>query len=80
MSKTITMRVDDSTYQLIKTAADGSKRTISNFLEYATVSYLSQEAFVDDAEMDEIERDKQLMRQLKKAENEVKEGRYRIVR
>jgi hypothetical protein len=71
--------VDDGTYQLIKTAADGSKRTISNFLEYATVSYLSQEVFVDDAEMNEIEGDKQLIHQIKKAENDIKKGKYRVV-
>ena len=44
--KTLTMRVDDSTYQMIKLAADGQKRNISNFIEFATLQYLtsSQEA------------------------------------
>ncbi len=79
MTKTITVRINDESYNMIKTAAEGSKRTISNFMEYATISYLSQEAFVDDEEMDDILNDDELMRNIRKAQKDVKEGRYRIV-
>ena len=54
MAKTITLRLDEKTYELIRSAAAGERRSISNFIEYATVTYLSGEAFVADAEMDEI--------------------------
>ena len=79
MAKTITLRISDDTYQMLKTAANGTRRTISNFLEYAAVSFLSQDAFVSDREMDEIINDKSLLKSLKRGEKEVKEGRYRIV-
>ena len=51
MSKTITLRLDDDIYNMLKKAADGEKRNISNFIEYATISFLSKEAFVSDEEM-----------------------------
>ena len=54
MAKTITVRIDDSTYNIFKLAAAGQKRTISNYLEYATLNYTMNETFVDDMEMNEI--------------------------
>ena len=43
MAKTITVRIDDSTYDIFKLAAAGQKRTISNYLEYATLNYTMNE-------------------------------------
>jgi uncharacterized protein (DUF1778 family) len=79
MSKTITMRVDDDVYKMIKHAAKGSKRTISNFLEFATIAYLSQETYVSDEEMNEILNDKKLLKTLSNAEKEISKGKYKIV-
>ena len=47
MSKTVTVRIDDTTYKKIKSAAEAERRTISNFIEYATLSYVERGAFVD---------------------------------
>ena len=79
MSKTITMRVDDDIYTMIKTAADGERRSISNFIEYATIAFLTEESFVSDNEMDEIFRDENLLKNLKQGKKEIEEGKYRIV-
>jgi len=73
------MRIDDDIYQMFKKAAHGARRTISNFLEFATLSYLSQETYVSDSEMKEILKDKDLLRDLKHGDREIKEGRYKIV-
>ena len=54
MGKTITIRVDDETYDRIRSAADSERRSISNFMEYATMSYLEYSGFVTDEEMQEI--------------------------
>ena len=80
MGKTITVRVDEDSYNLIKTAAKGVKRTISNFLEFATLSYISNESYVSDREMDNILANTELLRSLKRGEKDIKEGRYKIVR
>ena len=79
MSKTITMRVDDDVYKMIKYAAKGTKRTISNFLEFATIAFLSQETYVTDEEMNEILNDQKLLKSLSNAEKEISEGKYKIV-
>lgn len=59
--KTVTLRVDDSVYQMIKSAADGQKRNISNFVEFATIQYLVSTQYVADNEMEEILNYKELM-------------------
>ncbi|QQO07611.1 CopG family transcriptional regulator [Breznakiella homolactica] len=76
MAKTITVRVDDTVYEILKKAADGDKRTISNFMEYAAMNYILTDSIADDNEMAEIlynERD------LKKGLSDIEKGRYKIV-
>lgn len=77
--KTVTMRVDDTVYQMIKTAADGQRRNISNFIEYATLQYLTSSQYVSDAEMDEILKDQALAKNLELGLKEAKDGDYTIV-
>jgi hypothetical protein len=79
MRKTITLRINDNVYQMFKKAAHGSRRTISNFLEYATLSYLSNDTFVSDDEMKELLKDNDLIDSLKQGEKEIKSRRYKIV-
>ncbi|NUM42332.1 MAG: CopG family transcriptional regulator, partial [Leptospiraceae bacterium] len=52
--KTVTVRVDDNVYNLLKKAADGERRTISNFMENASLSYLTNEIYISDIEMEQI--------------------------
>jgi len=79
MAKTITMRVDEDTYKLIKTAADGDRRSISNFIEYATIAFLTEDSFVSDNEMEDILKDENLLQSFKKGKQEIKEGKYQII-
>ncbi len=79
MGKTVTIRIDDDTYDLIKKAASGQKRSISNFIEYATMAYLTDDSFVSDEEMDEILGNAQLLKSFQSAENDIKSKNYRIV-
>ena len=80
MAKTVTVRVDDTTYKRIKSAADSERRTISNFIEYATMAYVESSTFVDDKEMKNITGDKVLLKDLKKSMDDIKRGNYRIVK
>ena len=76
MAKTITLRVDDITYHTLKRAADGDRRTISNYIEYATINYIFNSNIVDDEEMNEImffEKD------IKKGLDDIKNGRYKVI-
>ena len=76
MAKTITVRVDDNTYNIFKKAAEGQKRTISNYIEYATLNYTVNESFVDDEEMNEIMKNS---KDIKKGLDDVSAGRYKII-
>ena len=80
MPKTITMRIDDHIYEILKKAADGERRSISNFIEYATLAYLTNEIYVDDDEMSEILENKGLIANLNKGLTEIKKGKYKIVK
>ena len=76
MTRTITVRIDDSTYDIFKLAAAGQKRTISNYLEYATLNYTMNETIVDDIEMNEILKSEE---DIKKGLSDISAGRYRII-
>jgi hypothetical protein len=77
--KTLTMRVDDSTYNSIKSAANGQQRNISNFIEFATMQYLNSSNYIDDYEMEEILSDKQLIKDLQIGKQQAENGEYSIV-
>jgi len=79
MPKTITLRVADDTYNMFKNAAQGEKRSISNYIEFAAVSYLSNRLYVSDEEMKDILKDRQLLSSLKKAEKDIAQGKFRVV-
>ncbi|MCD1656073.1 CopG family transcriptional regulator [Treponema zuelzerae] len=76
MPKTITVRIDDSVYDIFKKAADGQKRTISNYLEYATLNYIVNETVVDDTEMNEI---LSFSKDIKKGLSDISAGRYKVI-
>jgi len=76
MAKTITVRIDDDVYNMFKKAAEGQKRTISNYIEYATLSYIVNESVVDDIEMNEI---LSFEKDLKKGIADISAGRYTVI-
>jgi predicted transcriptional regulator len=77
--KTITIRVDDNIYNILKKAADGERRTISNFIENASLTYLTNEMYVSDYEMADIIKDAKLVSGIKKGLADAKKRKYKIV-
>jgi uncharacterized protein (DUF1778 family) len=80
MSKNITLKVSDTDYELLKKAADGEKRSLQNFIEYAALAYVTESFSVSDEEMNEIVSDSNLTKSLNKGLSDIKKGRYKIVR
>ena len=76
LAKTITIRVDDIVYNIFKKAADGEKRTISNYIEYATINYIINDNIVDDTEMNEI---MTFEKNIKKGLSDIEKGQYKII-
>jgi hypothetical protein len=69
MAKTITVRLEDSVYEIFKKAADGH-------IEYATLNFTVNETVVDDVEMNEIlafEKD------IKKGLADISSGKYKVI-
>jgi len=76
MTKTVTVRVDEDIYNIFKKAADGQRRTISNYIEYATLNYTINESVVDDEEMKEI---LACSIDIEKGIKDISAGRYKII-
>ncbi len=77
--KTVTMRIDESVYEMIRQAANGQKRNMSNFIEFATLQYLTSSQYIDPSELDDILNDKSLVENLNLGLQNVKNGDYTIV-
>ena len=79
MSKTVTLRLRDQTYERFRTLAERENRPLSNFIETAASRYVETEQFVDEFEMVEIEANADLNRSLKRGITDAKAGRGRFV-
>jgi uncharacterized protein (DUF1778 family) len=79
MGKTITLRVDDSTYRQLKAAAEAERRSLSNYIENAALSYLENSRWVPDEEMKGILEDRDLVDNLQKSVEDIRKGQYRIL-
>lgn len=66
MPKTVTLRLDDVSYDIIKNHAIADNRPLSNYIETATLRFIEEVDYVDDYEMENIINDEKLIRSLKK--------------
>ena len=79
MPKTITIRIEDDVYEIFKNTANDTRRSISNFVEYATLAYLTNEMHVSDEVMNEILNNAVLVKSIQKGLDDIKKGNYKIV-
>ena len=79
MSKTVTLRLSEPTYERFRILAERENRPLSNFIETAASRYVETEQFVDEFEMAEIEANPELSRSLKRGIKDAKAGRGRFV-
>ncbi|MBI5804834.1 CopG family transcriptional regulator [candidate division TA06 bacterium] len=78
MSTTITLRLDDKTYNIFRTLSQRDNRTLSNFIETAALRYIEDSSLIDEAEMAAIRSDKPLEASLKRGRSDAKaqKGRF----
>lgn len=79
MSKTITLRISEDNYSLLKAYAKSDNRKLSNAVETLAMRRLEEELFVDQHEMDAILADQDLLGRLKTGHLQAKKGRGRFV-
>jgi len=75
MSKTVTLRLNDQTYQKFKALAEHDNRPLSNFIVTAVLRYIEEYEYADEFEMAEIKNNKGLNRSIKSALHDVKTRR-----
>ena len=78
MPKTVTLRIDDTLLDRFKHHAAMENRTISNFIETATLRYIEEIELVDEFEMSEILNNEKLLKRLKKGSEDARKrwGRF----
>ena len=79
MAKTITIRLDEETYEKMKRFAEAERRPISNFIQHATLNYIDRVLFVDNPEIAEILGDRNLITKLRHGSKDAKEKRGKFV-
>lgn len=78
MAKTLTMRLDDETYQTFVRAAEAERRSLANLVETAALRGILESNFADDAEMAEIASRPELVKRLQAGSRNARkrQGRY----
>ena len=75
MTKTLTMRLDEGTYQAFVRAAKAERRSLANLVQNAALQHLLETSFVDDAEMAEIASRPELLKRLQAGSRHAPEPR-----
>ena len=78
MTKTVSIRIDEDLYNSLRTHAEAENRSISNFIETATIRYIEEVEYVDDFEMDSIVSNDDLVRRIRKGTTDAKKERGRF--
>ena len=79
MAKTVTLRLKDSVYLRLRTLAERDNRSLSNFIETATLRYLEQEEYAEEFEMLEIRQNAALKESIERGSADAAEKRGRFV-
>ena len=79
MSKTVTLRLDEETYEEFREAARAQRRPLSNLIETAALLKIRELQFVDDAEMAEILANERLAESLRVGSRDARRRRGRLV-
>jgi len=79
MSKTVTLRLKEETYQLFQKLAQQDNRPLSNFIETAALRFIDDSEYVESFEMSEIEQSEDLNASIKAGLDDIKAGRGQFV-
>ena len=79
MPKTLTMRLDDETYQTFVRAAKAERRSLAKLIENAALQHLLESSFVDDAEMAEMASRPELVKRLQAGSRDARKRQGRLI-
>ena len=78
MTKTVSLRIDEELYKSLKIHAQAENRSISNFIETATMRYLDEVEYANDYEMESITGNPDLMKRIKQGTRDAAKSRGRF--
>ncbi len=78
MARTLTLRLDEETYDIFVQAARAERRSISNLIETAALRQVQESTFADDAEMAEILARPELVARLKAGSRDARKHKGRF--
>jgi|WetSurMetagenome_2_1015567.scaffolds.fasta_scaffold111259_2 hypothetical protein len=75
---TVTLRLPDRHYRLFRKLAQEENRSLSNFIETATIRHIEESEYTDSIEMKDIKSNTNLISSLKKghADAKLKKGHF----
>jgi hypothetical protein len=79
MPKTITLRINEPLLKRFKKHAEIENRSLSNFIETATIKYLEEIELADDFELEDLLSNKDLNKRLKKGSDDASKKRGKFV-
>jgi hypothetical protein len=79
VAKTLTIRVDDITYETFARAARAERRSLGNLVETAALKHIMECSFVDDSEMAEILSRPGLVERLKAGSKDARKRKGRFI-
>ena len=79
MPKTVTLRLDDGTYEMFLEAASAENRSLSSLIQTAALEGIRQSQFTDDMELAEIMANEKLMKRIKKGSQDAQARKGRFV-
>lgn len=80
MAKTVTLRLDQQSYERLKAAAAADRRSLGNLIQTAALRYLDESSLTDEAETGEILSNRSLLKRLKAGHAAAKRRRGSFVR
>jgi len=80
MAKTVTLRLDQQSYERLKAAAAADRRSLGNLIQTAALRYLDESSLTDEAETGEILSNQSLVKRLKAGHAAARRRRGSFVR
>ena len=79
MSKTLTIRVDEQTYVMLKNHALAQNRSLSNFIETTVKEHIQESEFLDKEEMSDILTNKKLVERLRRGSHDAEKKKGKLI-
>lgn len=76
---TITLRLPENHYRLFRKLAEEENRSLSNFIETATIRHIEESEYADAFEMEEIRKNTSLNASLRRGHSDARLGKGRFV-